>query len=66
MSANPVLEEFPVEAMEEIDIVAKEWIQAQSDKEVKRIRDVGSSVLPLKVKLYMYSCGVTAINSGLI
>lgn len=34
MSANPVLEEFPVEAMEEIDIVAKEWIQAQSDKEV--------------------------------
>jgi hypothetical protein len=34
MSANPVLEEFPVEVMEEIDVVAKEWIQTQSDKEV--------------------------------
>lgn len=34
MSADPVLEEFPLEAMEEIDVVAKEWIQEQSDKEV--------------------------------
>lgn len=34
MSADPVLEEFPVEVMEDIDVVAKEWIQAQSDKEV--------------------------------
>jgi len=36
MSADPVLEEFPLEAMEEIDVVAKEWIQEQSDKEVVR------------------------------
>lgn len=34
MPADPVLEEFPIEAMEEIDVVAKEWIQEQSDKEV--------------------------------
>ncbi|CAO0796471.1 unnamed protein product [Mucor circinelloides] len=54
MSADPVLEEFPLEAMEEIDVVAKEWIQEQSDKEVKRIRDVGSSVLPLKIS----NCGI--------
>ncbi|OBZ88294.1 hypothetical protein A0J61_03653 [Choanephora cucurbitarum] len=50
------LQEYPVEAMEQIDIVAKEWIQAQSDKEVKRIRDVGSSVLPLKIS----NCGIIA------
>lgn len=56
MSADPVLEEFPVEVMEDIDVVAKEWIQAQSDKEVKRIRDVGSSVLPLKIS----NCGIIA------
>lgn len=37
MSADPVLEEFPLEAMEEIDVVAKEWIQEQSDKEVVRM-----------------------------
>lgn len=34
MSADPVLEEFPIEMMEDIDHVAKEWIQQQSDKEV--------------------------------
>ncbi|KAI7906474.1 uncharacterized protein BX663DRAFT_529208 [Cokeromyces recurvatus] len=51
---NPLIEEPPVEAVEEIDVVAKEWIQEQSDKEVKRIRDVGSSVLPLKIK----NCGI--------
>ncbi|CAO3652838.1 unnamed protein product [Mucor hiemalis] len=56
MSANPVLEEFPVEVMEDIDVIAKDWIQEQSDKEVKRIRDVGSSVLPLKIS----NCGIIA------
>ncbi|KAG2234636.1 hypothetical protein INT48_003444 [Thamnidium elegans] len=54
MSDEPVLEEFPIEMMEDIDHVAKEWIQQQSDKEVKRIRDVGSSVLPLKIS----NCGI--------
>lgn len=44
MSADPVLEEFPLEAMEEIDVVAKEWIQEQSDKEV--------------VGLYIASCDI--------
>lgn len=34
MSADPVLEEFPVEVMEDIDVIAKDWIQEQSDKEV--------------------------------
>lgn len=34
MSADPVLEEFPIEMMEDADVVAKEWIQAQSAKEV--------------------------------
>lgn len=34
MSNEPVLEEFPIEMMEDIDHVAKEWIQQQSDKEV--------------------------------
>lgn len=34
MSADPVLEEFPIEMMEDADIVAKEWIEAQSSKEV--------------------------------
>ncbi|KAI9474300.1 MAG: hypothetical protein EXX96DRAFT_529507 [Benjaminiella poitrasii] len=51
---NTPSEEFPIEAVEEIDVIAKEWIQEQSDKEVKRIHDVGSSVLPLKIK----NCGI--------
>ncbi|KAI8645157.1 hypothetical protein BD408DRAFT_412347 [Parasitella parasitica] len=54
MSASPALEEFPLEAVEEIDVVAKEWIQAQSDKEVERIKHVGSSVSPLKIS----NCGI--------
>lgn len=36
MSDEPILEEFPIEMMEDIDHVAKEWIQQQSDKEVVR------------------------------
>ncbi|KAF7723140.1 hypothetical protein EC973_002322 [Apophysomyces ossiformis] len=42
------------EAEAQIDLLAKEWIQEQVDKEVKRIRDVGSSVLPLKI----INCGL--------
>lgn len=38
MSADPVLEEFPIEMMEDADIVAKEWIEAQSSKEVVKPR----------------------------
>lgn len=34
MSADPVLEEFPIEVMEEADAVAKAWIEAESSKEV--------------------------------
>ncbi|KAI9245195.1 hypothetical protein EDC94DRAFT_551354 [Helicostylum pulchrum] len=54
MSNEPVLEEFPIEMMEDIDHVAKEWIQQQSDKEVKRIHKVGSRVSPLKIS----NCGI--------
>ncbi|KAI9027532.1 hypothetical protein CLU79DRAFT_582340 [Phycomyces nitens] len=37
----------------EIDVLAKDWIQAQSDKE-KRIKDIGSDVIPLKI----INCGI--------
>ncbi|KAG1459311.1 hypothetical protein G6F46_007744 [Rhizopus delemar] len=47
-------EQLAAEETEKIDIVAKEWIQAESEKEVKRIRDVGSSVIPLKT----LNCGI--------
>ncbi|CAO3652974.1 unnamed protein product [Cunninghamella echinulata] len=40
----------------EIDQTAKSWIIEQVENEVKRIRDVGSSVLPLKI----LNCGVVA------
>ncbi|KAI8078658.1 uncharacterized protein BX664DRAFT_362234 [Halteromyces radiatus] len=46
-------QEQPVEAAE-IDHEAKAWITEQVEKEVKRIRDVGSSVLPMKI----LNCGV--------
>jgi hypothetical protein len=58
MSADPVLEEFPIEAMEEIDAVAKEWIQTQSDKEVVNIafrlpkcQNKKSTIIERKVEL---------------
>ncbi|KAI9301532.1 hypothetical protein BJ944DRAFT_271359 [Cunninghamella echinulata] len=40
----------------EIDQTAKTWIIEQVENEVKRIRDVGSSVIPLKI----LNCGVVA------
>ncbi|KAI8984437.1 hypothetical protein BDF20DRAFT_389463 [Mycotypha africana] len=54
MSENTDLREIPAETLEQIDVVAKEWIQEQLDKEVKRIRYIGSSVLPLKI----INCGI--------
>ncbi|CEP10709.1 hypothetical protein [Parasitella parasitica] len=54
MSANPVLKEFPLEAVEEIDVSAKDWIQEQSNKEMNRIVNAGSKVSPLKIS----NCGI--------
>ncbi|ORZ02303.1 hypothetical protein BCR43DRAFT_481339 [Syncephalastrum racemosum] len=51
-AANEVTSDAAQDA--QIDHVAKEWIQQQVDKEVKRVRDVGSSVLPLKI----INCGI--------
>ncbi|KAL0078751.1 hypothetical protein F4703DRAFT_1796836 [Phycomyces blakesleeanus] len=54
---NPVTEtqqDSTVEECSEIDVLAKDWIQSQSDKEVKRIKDVGSDVIPLKI----INCGI--------
>ncbi|KAG0173674.1 hypothetical protein DFQ28_007985 [Apophysomyces sp. BC1034] len=50
------LESIPLdnEFEDQIDVLAKEWIQQQVDGEVKRIRDVGSSILPLKI----INCGL--------
>ncbi|KAI8993160.1 hypothetical protein BDB01DRAFT_832014 [Pilobolus umbonatus] len=54
MSTVPELKEIPAEELDQIDLVAKEWIKEQSEKEIKRIEDVGSSVLPLKIS----NCGI--------
>ncbi|CDH59068.1 hypothetical protein RO3G_08010 [Lichtheimia corymbifera JMRC:FSU:9682] len=45
----------PQEEQVDIDHDAKAWIQQQVDKEVKRVRDAGSSVLAFK----LINCGIT-------
>ncbi|KAI9276611.1 hypothetical protein BY458DRAFT_433514 [Sporodiniella umbellata] len=54
MSDEAILEQLAAEPAEQIDVVAKDWIQIESEKEVKRIQNVGSSVNPLKT----LNCGI--------